>query len=198
MGGKGPSTFPQNFKKVEKIRTIFMGMTFVGRASFAEIQRGKGTGKPTVTVGENGQISLSSVAAKVITTARIVIGYDADTRKVALYSFTEELGKKYKLTEADSLELKGGTKSSGKFFAGTVFLRGTSFTADTLYNYKASGNQSFDAVVDEKKGVVSFVLPKGTLTPKPKVARTKKVKATEVTNQTPVNAPVEEEELIPA
>jgi hypothetical protein len=147
-------------------------MAGINRATLPVLRGvGKSATEPMVAVTENGQIRFNSLAAKIF----------GDSTKLYL-DFNEKRELKCKgWTDADKLP-KGYTDESlfpvnvgksGAYISAAAALRSIE------YDFKASGQQSFKPAVSAEKRIVGFVLPKGALTPHPKVAREKKVKAPE-------------------
>ncbi len=149
-----------------------------------------GAGKMAVTVRNNGQVSLSSLASKVIGTAEYVAFlFDADNRK-ALISANAKYIKLVNGKEG-CFPISRSKNTKQCFFAAAIALKDPKFGIE--YNYKESGSQSFDAEANEKEGSLTFTLPKGALKAKPVVPRKKKAAAA-AAGATPDKATEEDEE----
>lgn len=152
-----------------------MALTFVKRSSIPATVKGKTATKAMVAVGENGQIVLNSLASKHFN-GDLHFGMAADGGKV--YMFPKGAKALGKTPDSELFEFKKGKKSDALFMSATNFLKSKDVFGEHIYDFKASGNQSFDATIDEKNQALIFELPKGSLTPRPKVARDKKKKKT--------------------
>lgn len=167
-----------------------MALTFVSRTSLPELSRGA-TGKESITIHENGQLVLSGKVLKALgieADTLAVMGFDTATRSLVVAIANPKLIKQVG-GEAGCYKIRVNKKTSQGMFAASAFLQDPNeeiFGGDK-YDYRGSGNQSFDATVDDKNKTVTINLPKGGLTKKPVVARAKKVKAE--TPGTPVAAP---------
>lgn len=137
-------------------------------------------GKPTVTIGGNGQVRMSSKATEALgESATHAKGYwDKDSRKLSFRGI-------------DKVPVKGpkpfelGRPSNGKgkyayFSASGLF---QSEAIGILYDYRKAGTQIFDATVDEKKRVVSFTVPAETPEPRVTVPRPRKPKVAPPTQE---------------
>ena len=82
-----------------------------------------------------------------------------------------------KVEDKDKIALRAAKKGGTVSFAGSAILKDAATFGSHIYDYKASGNQTFVISEDTKNGCLTFELPKGSLTPKPVVHREKKVKA---------------------
>jgi hypothetical protein len=155
-----------------------MAITFLNRSSFgAPPSKGKVATKPTITIGENGSMTFNSLASKVLEgSTKVGIAYDADKRLVIVYPSGHKQVVKTAKENPDALfEVKCSYPPSKLYgFKNASWILNTVLPAPH-YDYKASGNQSFDVNHDEKNGVLTFVLPEKA-TPRPKVARAKKAK----------------------
>lgn len=189
-----PSKIAQRAER--KVKEI-MAFNFVKKVQ-SERGAGRTATTPTISIAENGQVRFNSLATKHIVNKKYLILDDMGDRD---YRFIAVDGLPKGLTEADVVVLKwqdakGNTLDSIYFgFGGTLKELG--------YDYKASGNQVFEATlqdVKEGKGVfaaVAFKLPKGKLTPKPVQHRERKNKANGVpTPPVPPSNPAEDEEAL--
>lgn len=151
--------------------------------------------KPSATVRGNGQIGFSSIVTKLFGSAtHLVIGWaDQKARLLGL----QAVSKAPKGMANDDLFKLSVPKKNG----GTAFVSASGLLSKVGYDYKASGNQVFDATVYDAEKAITFTLPKGKLTPKPVVPRKKKVAASgagagaTVTQQNPDEPEPEGEEL---
>lgn len=161
-------------------KTIFMSLTFVSRASLPVLAKGA-VGKESITVHENGQIIVSKKAMdllKVTADTPVVLGFDQAKRELVIAVATPKLIKAVG-GESGCYPLKVSKKTKQGFFAASAFLQDPNddiFGEGHKYDYKRSGNQSFDAVVNEKDRMVTCVLPTGALNRRAVVARKKKDK----------------------
>lgn len=128
-----------------------------------------GPGKLNVAIRVNGQISFSSEATKILRGSKFcVVGFDSDKRTL---QFQGVAAVPAKMTESDLFKIgfgKDEKTSKGAFMSGAGLMKMLE------YDYKASGNQIFDATTNAEKKIVSIVLPKGSLTPKPVTPRKSK------------------------
>lgn len=126
---------------------------------------------PAVGIHENGQAFFNSKAIEqYIGTDKKYIAAGIDGRTVTL-QFVASLPKNY--TEADVFSIKYNDKVKGAYASLTSLWKHEAVG----YDYKNSGNQTFVITAGDKaKAKISFELPAGALTPKPKATRTKKVK----------------------
>jgi len=150
-----------------------MPVTFVKRSSLPVTRIGK-AGSMSITISGNGQVSLSKLATEALKgAARVAIGFDAATGTVALYAPSPRIEKLLPKKE-DWVTLRHAKKGVSDSFAGSAILRDKDTFGAHLYDFKASGNQTFAVAANEKEGCITFSLPKGKLTPKPVVPRKKK------------------------
>lgn len=168
----------------------FMSLTFVSRTSLPELSRGA-AGKESVTVHENGQLVLSSKAIKVLgiedaKETLVVLGFDTATRSLVIAVATPKLVKAVG-GEAGCYKLRGNKKTKQGVFAASAFLQDPNdeIFGGNKYLYRESGNQTFDATVDEKNKTVTCTLPSGKLTKKDVVKRPKKVAPAPPANTAP-------------
>ena len=179
-----------------------MSIMFVKRSELPMPTRGKEATSHTVSISDGGQVTLNTLSTK----------FFADSPKVAMafdgskaYLFREDApvvvkaiqGKK--LGEKDLIVMRVNAKNHTlAFTASQVIVNSTKYGASVAYDFKASGNQTFEATVDEKNKAITFELPEsGKLVPKPHV-RAKKVKAaaTVANPASQVGTPVTSEELV--
>lgn len=144
-----------------------MALTQIKKSTVPVLGKGQ-IGKPVVAVRSNGQISFSSMVSKILTNCvYAAVGFDEAKRTLQF----QGLAKVPKgVDENDLFKLGHSDKTKAYFFSGAGLMQLLS------YDYKASGNQSFDAVTKEENKTVVITLPKGKLTPKPVVTRVKKEK----------------------
>jgi hypothetical protein len=158
-----------------------MAVKFVERSTLPVAIRGK-EGSMSITIASNGQISLSTKAQAIVDTDKVAVGFDNETKQLAICAATPTVIKAVG-GEKNLVELKSAKKSKLKYFGGSGILKDARTFGAHLYDYKGSGNQTFAVTPNEKNKCVSFVLPL-RMEPKPVVKRVKKVKAV-----TPVVAP---------
>jgi hypothetical protein len=163
---------------MKKIRTVFvMGLSFVKRSEMPVAQKGKSSG-PSVSVTENGQVAFNAAASEGLggrAITKVAIAHDSETGQFGVYPKGHK--SVAKLTDADMFDIRWNKEKNKKgqkqSLSGTVSSMSGLLKANG-YDYKASGQQSF-AVTIGKDNVLSFTLPKGKLTPKPKNPRKPKV-----------------------
>lgn len=142
----------------------------IKKSEMPVLAKGKGTGRPYVTVTDKGQISFSPLAAKTFDNLTLaVIQWDEPKRTFSVQTFAKP-PKGW--VEADMYALGCGKKSKTMYFSAASILQ--SEKAGIGYDYKGSGSQQFDVTMDTEKHIVSFVLPKGALTPRVITPRQKK------------------------
>lgn len=152
-------------------KSLKMALNLIKKVA-SEKGPGKTATEPSVSIAENGQVRLNTVATKALAGKKyLVLDHisDRDYRLIGL----DGLPKGF--TEADVIACKW---TDGKGNAVNQLYFGFAGTLTQLeYDFKASGTQSFDAVVQEvKEGklvltAIAFRLPKGKLTPKAKTPR---------------------------
>ena len=179
-----------------------MALTFVKRSALPVVTHGK-TAAPTVAITEMGQIQLSKMCAEFIGKAKtLVMAFDATT--VYLFKPTAKTVAKVPIEDHVKLsypaQKEGQPEKHGCTFSGAQILRhANEYGASGLYDFKASGNQSFPATMDEKNGCITFTLPVGAVARRPFTPRKKKVVAP-ATNANPgevAGTPVgQDEELV--
>lgn len=156
-------------KAIEKEEKI-MAVTFIKRSTLPILGRGKGATGPSVNVSEKGQIGFNPATTKAFGGLKLaVVGFDAATRNFSIQAFAKP-PKNYE--EADCYVLGYAKKGGGSYFSAAAILQSKELGIG--YDYKASNSQSFVPTIDAEKHVVSFTLPKGALTPKPRQTRAKK------------------------
>ncbi len=152
-------------------------ITFVKRSTLPAAVKGK-IGSNQVTVNGNGQIVLSSIATKCLNGSEHVgMAFAGDEKETKVYLFAESAKAVAKVDKKDLIKLNTSKKSKTTSFSGAAILRAMKdFGAEGVYEFSKSGNQSFASEWDEKASALTFILPVGSLTPKPVVHREKKVK----------------------
>ena len=175
-----------------------MGLTFLRRSTIPEPVKGKQAATvPMIMIGENGSIAFNSYASDAMKdTAKVCIAVDADKREVTVLPEKHPSVVKAKVADNDLFAVKHATANGSKrkqviIPQGASVIRGLFGGSVPAYDYKASGNQSFQ-LTEKSGGAYSFVLPE-RMTAKPKVARKKKTATnavpttpTPITTQTPV------------
>lgn len=144
-----------------------------------------GSGKPTVSVSDNGRIQFSTAAAKGLNGHT---GVDVDfNEKTRVVTFT---GVAYDEASDSQVRLARGKEGKGKQvgIAGTGLL---TFIAQVApgYNYKLAGTQVFEAKTAGNK--IAFTLPAETPAPRPKAQRAPRKP------KTPVSVPAPEAPAAP-
>ena len=172
-----------------------MAVTFVKRSALPQAIRGK-EGSLSVVVTGNGQVQLSKKSTDALGNPdKIVMGFDG----AKVYLFRADSKTVAKVDPKDMIQTNKPKKGGTIGFAASAILRSAKdYGASHIYDFKKSGNQSFNVTADEKNGYITFELPTA-LAPKPVVHRRKKVKAAVATMATPQSTegtPVQEEELI--
>ena len=162
---------------------MYMPMTFVRRTDIPVPIKGKVATSPQVTINENGQMVFSTLAVKVLggkACLKVGVFFDKVNRTIGVFP----KGHKAIAKQPDETlwDLKHSSKGNSAGLSGSgSFLSDTEHkvfaTDDEKYLYKESGSQHFP--ITEKDGYISFVLPKGALTPKPKIARAKRTEKKE-------------------
>lgn len=159
-------------------KSMALSITPVKLASLPAPVRGVPEGKPAVTITSNGQIRLSRPATRHLggdnpAKQYAVVGWlgKAAKRQFAIQAIKEVPAE---LKDAYVPEMAVGSKSkSYQFSAGRVM-------AAFGYDYKASGNQIFDAKLEkdgEGDAIVVVTLPEGKLAARPVTPRKKKAAA---------------------
>lgn len=160
----------------------FMSLMFVSKDSLAEVAGvGRAATKATLTIGGNGQIAFNSLSKKALGEGvdKIYVAYDKEKRVCQFHAVTPEMEKKYG-TKAVAVTLRTSKKSTGSYFGGASLLKSEKIFGSELYDYRASGNQTFD-VESPKAGVIQFTVPKGSLVKKE--VKPRKKKTTQATAQ---------------
>lgn len=129
--------------------------------------------KPTVSIGDNGQIRFSTQLTEEVIgkTAKAVIQFDPETRVLRV---TPVMAAPKNMTEEDLFGLSRGKDGESKqaYFGASSLL--SCEVAGIKYDYKASGTQNFEPTVGETKNKIKFIeitIPEGALTPRPKAPR---------------------------
>jgi hypothetical protein len=152
------------------------GLTFVKRSTLPAPIRGK-VGTLSVAITSNGQIVLSALANTAIgNVGKVVMAFDG----AMAYIFPETAKLVSKVAENDKIHLNKAKKGGTTSFSGAAILRAAKdFGASHVYDFKASGGQSFAVAHDEKNGCLKFELPE-KLAARPVVKRTPKPKVSAV------------------
>jgi len=130
----------------------------------------KQRGAPSVTIRENGQLALSAALADIVKGCpKVYVRVDYEGRQVQMQGIDSvPTGK-----EKSCLNVAWPKKGVGCTISAAGLMK--QYFQD--YDYKASGNQTVtDVKSSDAKKVFQFSVPKGTLKPKPKVARKARVK----------------------
>jgi hypothetical protein len=151
-------------------------------------------GPPAVTVRDNGQIAMSSTAAKALEGCNFVmIGADLDAAKAGKAVAVQLAGFD---AEPKGKEGKGRNISRGKAGKNCTVSMASALKGILGYDFQKAGNQLYPAQINEAKHLVLFTLPAELPKAKAKVTRTKKsatVAAAPVAE--PATAPESEDEL---
>lgn len=154
-----------------------MAVTFIKRSTIPVSVKGKVATEPFVAITEKGQLALNSIATKYLGTEnKVGIGFDKENKKLVLFIRGSKALAKIDDKELFTLSRGKDGKGRNAFMTATTLLKSTDVFGDHLYDFNASGGQTFQATYDEKAHSISFEMPKGTLPRKPKVARKKKAK----------------------
>lgn len=151
-----------------------MAFASISKASLPVSTFGRGReSKPTVSIGDNGQIRFSTqVTADIVGKAtKAVIQFDPETRVMRI---TPVMAPPKGMTEEDLFGLSRGKDGESKqaYFGASSLL--SSDAAGIKYDYKASGTQNFDPTLGKTKQGNQFIeltIPEGALTPRPKAVR---------------------------
>jgi hypothetical protein len=187
-------TLESNLNQIEKDRENKMAVTFVKRSALPAAIKGK-VGTLAVTITSNGQIQLSSLSTKFFGgDKKLVMGFDNGK----VYLFKSDAKVVAKVSDADKIDIRYATKGGTSAFSGSAILRDANTFGTHLYDFKASGNQTFACTEDLKNGCLVFELPAGALTPKPVVHRAKKSKdvGTVANPGETAGTPLDTEELV--
>jgi hypothetical protein len=150
---------------------------FVKRSAIAIPPKGRLAG-PLVSITEGGVMGLSVAASKALNGVdRVFFRFYPDSRKLELIPKGHKIIPK-DYTDADGYELKVAKKSNSVTVSGSNgFLQDIKhaiFPEGATYQFRASGNQTFDASTEG--GMVSFTLPLGKLQRKEVVKRKPRAK----------------------
>jgi hypothetical protein len=172
------------------------GLTFVKRSTLPAAVKGK-AGSLSVAITSNGQIVFSKLATAALNgSKKVVVAFDGAT----MYVFQSGAKLVAKVAPEDMISLSFAKKGGTASFSGAAILRAArDFGASHVYDFKASGNQTFPPTVDDKNGCVKITLPE-KLAARPVTKRAKKVKVATGTVANPAEThgtPVgEQEELV--
>lgn len=151
--------------------------------------------KPTVSIGDNGQIRFStSLSADVIGKCdKLYITFDPDTRRLG---FRPVLAAPAGVDEESLFPISRGKDGESKqaYFGASALL--SCEEAQIKYDYKASGTQGLEPeIVKNKKGdaVTMYITLPNSLTPRPKQVRAKKEAAPATPAKTAAPAPVDDD-----
>lgn len=132
----------------------------------------QGSGLPVIAIRENGQLAFNGKAWEHLPegTKYLAVGLDEKSRVMTLQGLADVPAK---MAKEDLFPVSANKKGGGGYAAFASALK-----LDVInYDYKTSGNQTFETTLG-KAGILSFVLPSGSLTAKPKVPRKKKAEKT--------------------
>lgn len=136
----------------------------------------QGSGLPVVAIRENGQLAFNTKAWEHFPAGvkYLAVGLDENTRAMTVQGLVTVPAK---MTEGDLFPCKPNMKDD-KETGGGYAAFAAALKLDVInYDYKTSGNQTFETTLG-KPGILSFVLPSGSLEAKPKVPRKKKAEKT--------------------
>jgi len=144
----------------------------------------KQRGAPSVTIRENGQLALSAALADIVKDCpKVYVRVDYEGRQVQMQGIDSVPAGK----EKSCLNVAWPKKGVGCTISAAGLMK--QYFQD--YDYKGSGNQSILKVKsNEEKKVFQFEVPKGKLTPKPKVARKPRTAKANKAPAAPAAAPV--------
>jgi hypothetical protein len=158
-----------------------MAMTLIKKSSLPLVTKGSPATEPKITISDKGQLTLNPIAAKWLGGVKTALGFDAGKLCFFKPDSPTVTNPKNGFTDADLLVWKkpGPNKTTGKFPKGGILYLsfGTSLDkafGDHKYDFRASGSQTFPLTVNEKQGVMYFLLPNGALEKKPSVTRKKR------------------------
>ena len=181
-----------------------MAITFVKRSALPVATHGK-TAAPTVAITEMGQIQLGKVCSEFLGSKAktLVMAFDGST--ALLFRSNAKAVAKWPIEDHIKLtypvQKEGQPEKHGCTFSGAQILRhAKDYGASGLYDFKASGNQTFQATLDEKNGCITFTLPTGAIARRPFTPRKKKV-VVPATNANPgevAGTPVDEDLVLDA
>jgi hypothetical protein len=150
-----------------------MALSFIKRSDLPVSARGK-SAPPSVSVTEAGQITFSGAACEALggrKVASVIPAYDPETGKVAFYPKGHKATAKQPEDNFIPLRWSKEKNKKGKNNSTSATVSsGTGILKIAGYDYKKSGQQNFQVTVGDG-GILSFGLPKGALTPKPKQQR---------------------------
>lgn len=161
-----------------------MSVTFIKRSEIPQATAGREATAYSVAITEAGQIVLNQLSTKYFNgSSKTAMAFDG----LAAYLFREDspVVKKAlelkKLGANDLVQMRHAKKADEKSpyaFSGAGLLANMAkYGASVTYDYKASGNQTFAAEVDEKNRAIKFQFPEGgKMTPRPVRLRAKKAK----------------------
>jgi hypothetical protein len=153
-----------------------MSLVFVKRSVLPAVVHGR-NGAASVVITGSGRIGMSVLATKALGEGltHVAVAFDPESRIMAIYGPSPKI-KKALPNEGDWVKLNINKKSNAVDFAATNLLNHAPTFNGKLYEYRASGNQTFEVKVNEKEQCISFTVPEGKLIPKPVVKREKKDK----------------------
>ena len=153
-----------------------MSLAFVKRSVLPAVVHGRG-GAASVVITGGGRIGMSVLATKALGEGltHVAVAFDPESRIMAIYGPSPKI-KKALPNEEDWVKLNINKKSNAVDFAATNLLNHAPTFNGKLYEYRASGNQTFEVKVNEKEQCISFTVPEGKLTPKVVTSRKKKEK----------------------
>jgi hypothetical protein len=141
------------------------GVTFIKRSSVPVAVKGKAATDPTISISEKGQIVLNSLATKWLGSNLVGLGFSEGK----VFLFKETAKALAKMPKEELIAFRKATKGEYLGISGSYILK-NSF-GDWVYDFAASGNQTFKLTEDTKNDALTFDLPKGAIAARPKAAR---------------------------
>lgn len=159
-----------------------MAVTFIKRSTIPVPIKGKLATDPQVTISESGQMTLSTLAVRLLggkECKKVAVGYDREQRQVVVIPQGHK--QVAKLEDKELWELKHSKKGNSATLSGSAsFLNNEGVFGSDTYNYKDSGSQVLPVI--EKNGYIFYTLPKGALPRRKVTVRKKKDKVQTITS----------------
>lgn len=174
-----------------------MALTFLKRTEVPASVKGKVASDPSISISDKGQISLNTLATKLLN-GKFLLLPAFDSGKLYLFTRDSKVKAVAAYPDSEFFTLRASKKGGTASFAGTNMLRNTKLFGDNLYDFGASGNQTFAVTNDEKNGALVITLPKGSLAKRAVTPRKKKAKVTSIKAEAGSTEamPVESDDLI--
>ena len=159
-----------------------MAVTFIKRTSIPVPIKGKLATDPQVSISESGQMTLSTLAVKLLggkECKKVGVGYDKESRLLMI--FPQGHKSIAKMPDAELWDLKHSKKGNSATLSGSAsFLNNEGVFGNEKYNYKESGGQILPVV--EKGGAITYTIPKGILERRKVIVRKRKEKVQPITS----------------